>query len=34
VLSDWDLDTAHRAQVLRLSPSGLERLPPATAHAG
>jgi UDP-2,3-diacylglucosamine hydrolase len=34
VLSDWDLDTARRAQVLRLSSTGLERLPPATALAG
>ena len=34
VLSDWDLDSAKRAQVLRLSSGGLERLPPATAHAG
>lgn len=33
VLSDWDLDTAQRAQVLRLSRSGFERLPPATAAA-
>ncbi len=31
VLSDWDLDHAHRAEVLRLTPSGFERLPPAQA---
>lgn len=31
VLSDWDLDTARRAQVLRLSRSGFERVAPATA---
>ena len=29
VLSDWDLDTAQRAEVLRLSRRGFERLPPA-----
>jgi UDP-2,3-diacylglucosamine hydrolase len=34
VLSDWDLDTAQRAQVLRLSRSGFQRLPPAGAAAG
>lgn len=31
VLSDWDLDTGPRAQVLRLTRSGFERLPPAGA---
>lgn len=34
VLSDWDLDSARRAQVLRLSRGGFQRLPPATAAAG
>lgn len=34
VLSDWDLDGARRAQVLRLTRSGFERLPPASAAAG
>jgi UDP-2,3-diacylglucosamine hydrolase len=29
VLSDWDLDTADRAQVLRLTRAGFERIPPA-----
>ncbi len=29
VLSDWDLDTADRAEVLRLSRDGFERVPPA-----
>ena len=29
VLSDWDLDTAQRAEVLRLTRDGFERLPPA-----
>ncbi len=28
VLSDWDLDTTQRAEVLRLTRQGLERLPP------
>ncbi len=28
VLSDWDLDSAHRAEVLRLGRDGFERLPP------
>jgi UDP-2,3-diacylglucosamine hydrolase len=31
VLSDWDLDHAQRAQVLRLSHAGFERLAPAQA---
>ena len=31
VLSDWDLDTAQRAEVLRLTRDGFERLPP-TSH--
>ncbi len=31
VLSDWDLDTGHRAEVLRLSRDGFVRLPPAGA---
>ncbi len=31
VLTDWDLDTLQRAEVLRLTRSGFERLPPATA---
>lgn len=30
VLSDWDLDHGARAEVLRLSARGLERLPPAS----
>lgn len=30
VLSDWDLDHASRAEVLRLSARGLERLPPTS----
>ena len=29
VLSDWDLDQGARAEVLRLTPRGFERLPPA-----
>ena len=29
VLSDWDLDTAQRAEVLRLTRDGFERLPPS-----
>jgi UDP-2,3-diacylglucosamine hydrolase len=29
VLSDWDLDKAQRAEVLRLTRDGFERLPPA-----
>jgi len=29
VLSDWDLDTAARAEVLRYSAAGFERVPPA-----
>ena len=33
VLSDWDLDTAERAQVLRWSVTGLQRVPPASANA-
>ena len=38
VMSDWDLDasdTAHprRAEVLRLSPTGVQRVPPAAAPA-
>jgi UDP-2,3-diacylglucosamine hydrolase len=28
VLSDWDLDTADRAEVLRLTRQGFDRLPP------
>jgi UDP-2,3-diacylglucosamine hydrolase len=31
VLSDWDLDHAQRAEVLRLTRSGFERLPPSGA---
>jgi len=31
VLSDWDLDTGHRAEVLRLSRDGFVRLPLAAA---
>jgi UDP-2,3-diacylglucosamine hydrolase len=31
VLSDWDLDGGSRAEVLRLSRDGFERLPPARA---
>lgn len=31
VLSDWDLDHAQRAEVLRLTRGGLERLPPSRA---
>lgn len=31
VLSDWDLDQARRAEVLRLTRDGLVRVPPATA---
>jgi UDP-2,3-diacylglucosamine hydrolase len=31
VLSDWDLDTGSRAEVLRLTRSGFQRLPPAGA---
>lgn len=31
VLSDWDLDTGQRAEVLRLTRDGFERLPP-TSH--
>lgn len=30
VLSDWDLDTGQRAEVLRLTRDGFERLPPAS----
>jgi UDP-2,3-diacylglucosamine hydrolase len=30
VLSDWDLDTDSRAEVLRLTPDGFERMPPLT----
>jgi UDP-2,3-diacylglucosamine hydrolase len=30
VLSDWDLDAADRAQVLRLTRDGFQRLPPGT----
>lgn len=29
VLTDWDLDAAHRAQVLRLTAEGFSRVPPA-----
>ena len=29
VLSDWDLDGAHRAEVLRLTRDGFERVPPS-----
>ena len=32
VLSDWDLDSASRAEVLRLTRDGFERLPPAAAR--
>lgn len=32
VLSDWDLDHAQRAEVLRLTAAGLQRLPPASAR--
>ena len=31
VLSDWDLDQGRRAEVLRLTRAGFERLPPARA---
>jgi UDP-2,3-diacylglucosamine hydrolase len=31
VLSDWDLDTAARAEVLRLTRGGFERIPPGVA---
>jgi UDP-2,3-diacylglucosamine hydrolase len=31
VLSDWDMDHAHRAEVLRLTRHGLQRLPPQQA---
>ena len=31
VLSDWDLDTAQRAEVLRLTRAGFERLAPVRA---
>jgi UDP-2,3-diacylglucosamine hydrolase len=31
VLSDWDLDHAQRAEVLRLTRDGFERLAPARA---
>ena len=31
VLSDWDLDHGHRAEVLRLTRAGFERLPPLQA---
>jgi UDP-2,3-diacylglucosamine hydrolase len=31
VLSDWDLDTGHRAEVLRLGHDGFVRVPPSTA---
>lgn len=33
VLSDWDRDGADRAEVLRLSRDGLERIPPSRAPA-
>ena len=33
VLSDWDLDTAQRAEVLRLTRDGFERIPPSTPSA-
>ena len=33
VLSDWDLDHADRAEVLRLTRDGFERRPPASAAA-
>ena len=33
VLSDWDLDAADRAQVLRLGRDGFERLPPCQESA-
>ena len=33
VLTDWDMDGAQRAQVLRLSRDGFERVAPATAAA-
>jgi UDP-2,3-diacylglucosamine hydrolase len=33
VLSDWDLDGARRAEVLRLTRDGLARLPPSRTHA-
>ena len=29
VLSDWDLDSANRAEVLRLTRKGFERIAPA-----
>lgn len=32
VLSDWDLDQHERAEVLRWSAAGLQRLPPERAH--
>jgi UDP-2,3-diacylglucosamine hydrolase len=31
VLSDWDLDQAQRAEVLRLTRDGLQRLAPSAA---
>jgi UDP-2,3-diacylglucosamine hydrolase len=31
VLSDWDLDTQQRAEVLRLTRNGFERLSPEQA---
>jgi UDP-2,3-diacylglucosamine hydrolase len=34
VLSDWDMDSGHRAEVLRLSRDGFVRLPPTGAPAG
>ena len=34
VLSDWDLDGADRAEVLRLGRDGFERLPPRRVRAG
>lgn len=32
VLSDWDLDAAQRAEVLRLTAAGFRRMPPAQAR--
>ena len=32
VLSDWDLDHGRRAEVLRWSPGGFQRLPPDPGH--
>jgi UDP-2,3-diacylglucosamine hydrolase len=34
VLSDWDLDTGHRAEVLRLGRDGFVRVAPSTSAAG